>query len=189
MSEEEGVIHNYFGDFIGCFLDIGAFDGLEWSNTAALIKRGWSGVLVEPTPQYFSLLLERYSKQSNLKLVHCALGGSDRFESFHYTKMGGISTFDARYYDNWKNQVTFVDYIEPIIGIGRFLQSYPGPYDFINIDAEGMDAELIEAIPLNNVRMVCIESGHDLARIRNRMAKDNFVEIGQFGWNVIFRAP
>ena len=37
----------------GFFVDVGAYDGIESSNTYALEKAGWSGVCIEPNPESF----------------------------------------------------------------------------------------------------------------------------------------
>ena len=33
----------------GTFLELGAYDGIEFSNTLALEERGWRGYLIEPS--------------------------------------------------------------------------------------------------------------------------------------------
>ena len=40
----------------GFFLEIGALDGIKFSNTYFFEKRGWKGICVEPSPKKFSLL-------------------------------------------------------------------------------------------------------------------------------------
>ncbi len=46
--------------FNGCddkfFIDIGAFDGVEISNTYALERMGWKGICIEPIPEVFAML-------------------------------------------------------------------------------------------------------------------------------------
>ena len=36
--------------FKGTFLDLGAYDGVDLSNTRALTELGWAGVCIEPNP-------------------------------------------------------------------------------------------------------------------------------------------
>ena len=47
---EDRAIVELFGDHVGRFLDIGAWHPTVFSNTRALFERGWSGVMVEPSP-------------------------------------------------------------------------------------------------------------------------------------------
>lgn len=172
---EEGFLTAYFNDFVGRFLDIGAYDGVDFSNTKKLVEMGWAGVLVEPAPYYFRALLENYSGNSKLTLVHCALGATDRFQLFHSTERGGISTFDERWYSNWKDILgDYKDYFVPVISVVRFFEAFPGPYDFVSIDAEGMDREILEVLPLDGVKVVCVEHCGDEKRIAEFMRDAGF---------------
>jgi FkbM family methyltransferase len=176
QNNEEAIIAGYFQGFTGKFLDIGAYDGLDSSNTAHLVEAGWSGVMVEPAPIFFMKLLNNHGKNPKLTLVNCALGGKDDFGKFHYTEQGGVSTFCDMRRDNWTHQMDdFRDYFVPIIDTSRFIKSFPGPYDCLDIDAEGMDASIIEKIPLDGVRLVCIEYGWDSERIKNCMKGFNLI--------------
>ena len=37
----------------GYFVEVGAYNGIDMSNTYLLEKLGWSGLCVEPNPRYF----------------------------------------------------------------------------------------------------------------------------------------
>ena len=50
QNQEEQYILNHFKDKQGTFLDLGAYDGKELSNTRALVEQGWAGCCVEPHP-------------------------------------------------------------------------------------------------------------------------------------------
>ncbi len=56
QNNEEQIIIEYFKDFKGHLLDIGANDGLTLSNSRKLIELGWTGDLVEPSPNAFQKL-------------------------------------------------------------------------------------------------------------------------------------
>ena len=58
----------------GYFVDVGAFDGVGWSNTRALALAGWSGLLVEPHPEYFQKLLELYGEIEGIRLANYCVG-------------------------------------------------------------------------------------------------------------------
>lgn len=53
---EQPVILDYFKGFAGTLLDIGANDGITFSNSRALLELGWYGVLVEPSEKTFEQL-------------------------------------------------------------------------------------------------------------------------------------
>src|SRR5262245_12533077 len=41
QNDEEGIIAGYFGGRTGTLLDIGAYDGVSFSNSRRLIESGW----------------------------------------------------------------------------------------------------------------------------------------------------
>ena len=49
----------------GVFIDVGAFDGKHLSNTYMLEQQGWTGICVEPHPEFFRRL------QQNRPQSHC----------------------------------------------------------------------------------------------------------------------
>lgn len=49
IPELESIYERVFGDKVdGLVIDVGAYDGLLYSNSLPLIKRGWSALLYEP---------------------------------------------------------------------------------------------------------------------------------------------
>jgi hypothetical protein len=59
-NKEQDVILNYFKNYIGNFLDIGAGDGETKSNTRALALLGWRGTFIEQYPSVFTKLEDLY---------------------------------------------------------------------------------------------------------------------------------
>lgn len=53
-------------------VDIGAHDGIEGSNSRALLEQGWRGVLVEPMPAIFPRLRENSAQFSNVSVIMAA---------------------------------------------------------------------------------------------------------------------
>jgi len=48
----------YWGDRVGFLVDVGANDGITFSNSRALLERKWKGMLVDPNPTAFRLLVD-----------------------------------------------------------------------------------------------------------------------------------
>jgi hypothetical protein len=49
QAGQDEFVHSIVGDS-GYFVDVGAYDGIEHSNTYALEQLGWTGLCVEPDP-------------------------------------------------------------------------------------------------------------------------------------------
>lgn len=47
---EQAIIERWAAGRVGSFLEVGAYNGVDYSNTRALMLDGWSGVAVEPAP-------------------------------------------------------------------------------------------------------------------------------------------
>jgi len=66
----------------------------------------------------------------------------------------------------------------------------PGPYDFLNIDVEGVNGELALACPLDQIgaRLVCVENefaGHG-AEVLARFRRAGYLAPVQIGGNLLF---
>lgn len=59
----------------GFFVDVGAYDGIESSNTYALELAGWKGICIEPNPQAFANL-ENNRHSINLMMAVRAEGSN-----------------------------------------------------------------------------------------------------------------
>jgi len=56
-EQDEWLYNNFFSQRGGVFLEVGADDGVDKSNTLFFEKNlGWTGLCVEPSPERFSLL-------------------------------------------------------------------------------------------------------------------------------------
>jgi FkbM family methyltransferase len=145
----------------GMFLDIGAFDGFTFSNSLALIERGWSGVLVEPSLTGFQALLARHGGNEKLKLVHAAIGTSRSLVPF-WDSPDAVSTTERDRAELWKEYGQFRSpYFTPQVTIYELLKSIPelSAISFLNIDTEGTSADLLLAFPFSHAKpkVICVE--------------------------------
>lgn len=67
--DEEPVILEYLKGRTGRFLDVGAADGVTFSNTRALYLAGWKGTVVEPNPCMAAKLLATYGDDPDMAVV------------------------------------------------------------------------------------------------------------------------
>jgi len=75
---QDSVIDSFFqeiGQSTGTFLDVGASDGIRFSNSYFLeVNRGWKGICVEAHPDYFELLKKNRQTSINYGV---AVGNKD----------------------------------------------------------------------------------------------------------------
>jgi FkbM family methyltransferase len=57
----------------GTFVEVGAYDGQEFSNTSCLSDIGWKGLYIEPVIEFYNRCLARH-KNNNISFENCSIG-------------------------------------------------------------------------------------------------------------------
>ncbi len=168
QNGEQKIILDYFKDFKGTLLDIGANDGETLSNSRALMLMGWTGVLVEPSKITESKLRQLYKGNYCAIIIPYGIsnvaGKTKFYESGTHLGQGDtslISTVKESELERWKGS-KFDNFTETEIQCITFidLQNLSGrfKYDFITIDAEGLDYEILTQIDLSETKMLIVET-------------------------------
>lgn len=166
QNGEQKIILEYFKGFIGTFLDIGANDGMTLSNSYALYQKAWEGICVEPSATAFVRLLENQPESMNLNVAIGKENGEVEFyESGEHLGQGDFSLLSTIYKDElvrWKGTNNkFTKKKCECITFQKLLdQTKVANIDFITIDAEGVDYEILTQINLHGlgVKMVIVET-------------------------------
>lgn len=202
QNNEEEVILSYLADKPALpkrFLDIGAHDGVSFSNTRALSDLGWGGTLVEPSPAPFSKLMDAYKGRTDVALVHAAVVPGVSPCMLEFADSGGdfVSTFDEEHRKLWAapgadGRRPGVKY-QPIyvagFSISSLMSRFPGPYTFVNLDVEGINFELFQQLRLQDlgVELICVEYQNKLQEIQLHAEKQGYEPIHVTSENVILR--
>jgi FkbM family methyltransferase len=185
---EEEYITNFFGNTKGRLLDIGAFHPETFSNSRKLILDGWEAVLVEPSPKCFKTIEDFYMDNESVRVFNVALNTYDG-EMVFYDSAGAVATGCKDHYERWKEiQKDFVETKVPCLSWEKFYNyMFKKRFDFISIDAEGMDWEILKQIDLDETetKLVCIEYSYNFSDIINYLAKFNFGVIYNNAENLI----
>lgn len=158
-SEQQAILHACNGN-VGRFLDVGAWNARDKSNTRALYELGWSGVLIEPSPEPFAGLKAEYEGDERIKLMNVAVGLESGTMQMHVTA-DACSTSDPEIYDKWRGIVNYTDTITVVcIALDEILLEH-GPFDMVSIDTEGTSVELLHRLLELGWRPRCIVVEHD----------------------------
>jgi FkbM family methyltransferase len=144
-------------------LDIGAWTGLEFSNSRALIvEHGWNGTLVEPSPRPFVALAANYAKESlshQVQLVNAFIAADSGFTNFWHTA-DAISTNDPGVHAAWSGVVSdYLPCVVPKVSVDQFFDAFQGPV-FFTLDCEGETWNIFNAIPAriwDGIQCFCVE--------------------------------
>ena len=188
QNNEEDIIQAVFkGKANGRFIDIGAGDGVTFSNTKMLYDMGWSGVAVEPSPTLFANLEKNLDGQRVI-LINKALTVRDEDTiKFYHAPGDFVSTTNESHRKKWQSQVDFKT-IEVRAVTWKELEQY-GSYDFINIDVEGNNIEIFNAMPaaiLENAKLLCIEHDSKIEYLVSALRPKGYHLIHTTSENVIF---
>lgn len=123
---------------VGYFVDIGAFDGIEFSNTYALELKGWMGLCIEP------LVIPKRTCAIAQVAVATYKGTAMMCDS----GMGSAVSKDGTIAvpcDTLRN--LFAQY------------NVPKVIDYISLDIEGMEAEILRTFPFDRhtFRLMTVE--------------------------------
>lgn len=172
QNREEEEILKYFGDFKGTFLSIGENDGETLSNVRQLALNGWCGVMVEPAPAAFAKLKKLYesNKKGCFYLYECAIGNKNGkatlYDSGSLLKTGDtslVSTLNLSETTRFQKVLSYAEIEVKCFKWKTFLNRlYVKKFDFISIDCEGLDYDIISQMDLTDVKCICIEWNGDV---------------------------
>lgn len=175
QKKEDDYIMRYFdgygSGFIGTLLDIGANDGVTLSNSRGLIEKGWIGDLVEPAAIPFRKLKQLYGTDNHIKLHEFAIDTkTDKdvpfYESgsmFSAKDSGLVSTIvPAEKKRWWLHRIKFTESSITTVDFATFQKAaLYKKWDFISIDAEGKDWDILQQINLTDVECKCLCVEHN----------------------------
>lgn len=184
---QDKLLHNLFfkGKKKGVFLDIGAHDGVSFSNTYFFERYlGWKGICIEPNPEVFQRL-KKNRTCTNLNLcVHNKEGMVTFTRIKGYGEMlSGISNqYDPRHaqrinetiqkYGGEREEIP-VRSSTPLAIIHEYKLDH---IDLMNIDTEGNEWPILESFPFDEVQpqIVLVENNYKDDQIRTFLASKGY---------------
>lgn len=196
QNEEEKHILNYFADHKGTFLSIGENDGETLSNVRALALKGWCGVMVEPSPKVFHKLKSLYEQtQGCFYTYNCAIGINNGKailnDSGELLKKGDRALVSTLVPDEMKRFEKVLAYDPVEVKVFRWKTFHNRltlkQFDFVSIDAEGLDGDILEQMDVSDIKCLCIEwNGVQELKKRFDAKMEGFRIIYTSGENLIY---
>lgn len=163
------VIQQYFDGLIGDCLSIGENDGRTYSNVLGLIENGWSATLVEPSSKVFPSLLSEHFGNNNVHCIQVAIGtyngNAILLDSGHYLLKGTsslLSTIIPSETQRWGDAVIWEESEVPVITFDELMKRTPMKrFDFISIDCEGLDYDVLSQINIAELECSCVCIEHN----------------------------
>jgi len=153
----------------GFYVDIGAFDGVQLSNTYAMSQFGWSGICVECNPEIIPKLKEN-RESDRCKICTNPIWPIDgKVLNFHNDEMLSFATEGNR------NGLTSLPNLS--ISLNTLLETYQAPknIDYISLDVEGIELAILQSFDFNKWNVKCWTIEHNIQQTQESL--QNFINI------------
>ena len=181
----------------GYFIEIGAYDGITFSNTAFLEKeRKWKGICVEPMPNAFNKL----KSNRNCDLINGCIYSSEVTVEFLQVEgasemLSGISnTYDSRHCSRIDKEIVERGGDKKYIKVKAYnLNSLLEVrnikiVDFCSIDVEGGEWDVLQSIDFSKItiKSFTIENNYKDNKIKNFMISKRYTYVGNLDMDEIY---
>ena len=182
----------------GFFIDIGAYDGILFSNSYFFeITRNWRGICFEPNPTVFEKL-----RKNRKSLNYNACIGSEKKDVLFWQIKGSAEMLSGirEFYDqqhlerigkesgiNNENVKEILVEMAPITNFIKF-DTAPIPIDFLSIDTEGNEIDILKSIDfkLFSIKSISIENNYHKYEIDEILEKNNFEKLIILGCDYLY---
>ena len=179
QSGEDLFIDSYFKNLNdGFYVDIGCFHPIKYSNTAKLYNRGWSGLNIDINQTSIDLFNIIRKRDQN----YCAAISNENKKVIAYTDnyFSPINSINKNFFELTLNKFSDGKYFENEINSYKFLDFLKknelniDKIDFLNIDAESHDYEILQGIDFKkvNIKLICVEMFNENNEIDKNRYKD-----------------
>ncbi len=145
----------------GFYVDVGAHHPDRLSNTRRFYQRGWQGINIEPNPDWCRVFEARRPRDTNLNL---GVAAAENVLTYREMDARALSTFsgDAAQQAVSMGAKTLRISEVPVMPLSAILAEHAPDLviDFMSIDTEGFDLEVLESNDWKRWRpqVICIEA-------------------------------
>ena len=130
----------------GFFVEVGANNPFNLSQTWHLAKKGWRGILVEPIPELCNALREK-RPESIIVEAACGAPNTPPTATFTVAKDSGKSTLSSEFLDRRSDVASQITV--SVKTLNSILEEHSVEHiDFISIDVEGTQFDVLQGFDL-----------------------------------------
>lgn len=153
-GEDRFLERIFEGQKNGFYIDIGAHHPFRFSNTYLFYKKGWRGINIDANPNSISLF-NKFRKLD--KNINIGIGNSNSEMIFYKFKEAALSSFDKnlsnkRISEGWELESEMIIKVTRLRDILKNVLNSNQVIDFMNIDVEGLDFEVLQSNDWDIVR-------------------------------------
>lgn len=196
---QDRLVHSIFfnNKEDGFFLDIGAYDGISFSNTYFFeINLNWKGICIEPIPEVFKRLVK------NRNCIHINACIDNKNGALKFTRVKGYSEMLSGISDRLgqkhlerieKSLKQFGGEMEELeikaITVKNIIDEYNvDRVDLLKVDTEGNEWPIIQSFPFEKLKpkVILVENNNDNVIIKNFLIQKGYTFCINFGDDVYY---
>lgn len=199
FRQDEWLNNNYYKNKPnGVFLEIGADDGIDKSNTKFFEELGWTGICIEPSPDRFSkLVINRsciceniavFDKETEIDFLDISGWGKglsgivDSYDNQHVTRIG----WELRNPENIGHKTIKVK----TNTLNNILENHKVfNIDFCTIDTEGSEYEILKDFDFDkfNIDIIIVENNYGLNNVKNLLESKGYELISKIEIDDVYK--
>lgn len=153
----------------GFFVEFGAADGIQFSNTHLLAKRfGWKGILAEPAVVWQKALTK--NRPESIVTDLCIWSESGVKLQFSESDTPELSTVTSHMADDFhaESRKSKKNYLVESVTLVELLNKYDAPkkIDYLSIDTEGTELQILKAFDFKKYTISIITCEHNFSEKR-----------------------
>ncbi len=181
----------------GVYVEIGAHNGLTFSNSLFFEQLGWRGMCIEPIAEEFENL--RRNRNEKCICINGAIADFSGKGRFLYAKgsadmlSGLIDKYDPRHLEIVKASGSNGEFIERDVDcfkLNDLLEKHNMYHvDYLSIDTEGGELDILKTIDFSkfDIDVITIEDNYGYPEIRTLMREKGFVLITYLSQDLLYR--
>jgi FkbM family methyltransferase len=200
--EDRNLLERYFfGRTGGSFLEMGALDGVRYSNSYFFEKElSWVGLLVEGNPKNYQFLEKNRPNAFVANAMVCSSSADLHFVEHPDSAINGIwefmsPKFRERFYPDMTPDRLAKATRVPCLPLGDLLDYFKVEHvDLFSLDVEGAEASVLETIDFSRFAASVfvvenLQGDETNGQVRRIMFENGYVEDPEIGNNHVFLHP
>ena len=182
----------------GTYLDVGCFHPTKFNNTNMLYRSGWSGINIDLNPLTIDLF--NFIRPRDINVCAALSNKNKKTKLFYHHDLSSQNTLNKNHVKWMEGNFRLKDLTTKIIKTQKLkdiLNKFSiKKIDFINIDIEGNEYEVISSINLNKykTKVICIEmleynkiQKNNKIKIIKYLKRKGFKKVNKIRENYIFK--
>ena len=191
FGEDKYLSQFFHDDYIGVCVDVGAYDGVNFSNTYYFENKSWKCLCIEPVP----VLFEKCNSIRKHTVNYCASNSNKEEAIFHVVTLNGdnlsaISSLelDKRLIESHKSMITNITDIKVSCKSLTTIfaeTDFPKIIDFISINSQNTELAVLKGIDFNQykINFLVIKNTFSEIMIESYLQARNFTKIHRIAVN------